>query len=78
MSRRDGTNQYDRHEMRRQQRLLQADEKEKFPNLIGRAVRGFRVTFEDGTEVEHKGELLTLNPALIQPHGKIREAVPIT
>lgn len=77
MSRRDGTNQYDRREMRRQQRLPQADGNEKFPNLIGRSFRGFRVTFEDGEQVEHEDGLVTLDLELIQQHGKIREAVPI-
>ncbi len=63
--------------MKRLQQHPQDKGNEKYPNLLGRAVRGFKVTFEDGIEVEHEDRVIKLNPALIQQHGKIREAVPI-
>jgi hypothetical protein len=77
MSRRNGTNQQDRREIKRLQRHPQAKENEKFPNLIGRSFRGFKVIFEDGEQIEHEGGLITLDLELIQKHGKIRRAVPI-
>ncbi len=77
MSRKDGTNQRDRREMKRLQRHPQVSGDEKFPNLIGISIRGFKVIFEDGTEVEHEGGLITLNPALIQKHGRVKKAVSI-
>ncbi len=77
MSRRDGTNQFDRREMKRLQRHPQIQENEKYPNLTGRTVRGFKVTFEDGEQIEHYGGLITLDPDLIQKHGKVKKAEAI-
>lgn len=78
MSREDGTNQCNRRKRKRLQRHPQDKGSEKYPNLIERAIHGFKVNFNEWTEVEHKGGLITLDPTLIQQHGKIREAVPIT
>lgn len=77
MSRRDGTNQYDRREMKRMQRHPQVKGDERYPSLLCRTIHGFKVKFEDGTEIEHEGGLITLNPALIQKHGQIKKAVLI-
>ncbi len=77
MSRRDGTNQFDQREMKWLQQHPQVKDDEKYPNLVGRAVHGFKITFEDGTQIEHGEGLATLYPMLVQKHGKIKKTAPI-